>query len=78
MSEAPQGPVEDVEVTGIVRLGQFLKLAGAVGTGGEAREVLVAGEVEVNGEVEDRRGRQLSDGDVVEVGGHGWRVLVEG
>ena len=70
--------VEDVEVTGTVRLGQFLKLAGVVGSGGEAREVLASGAVEVNGEVDTRRGRQLSDGDLVEVGGHGWRVLVEG
>lgn len=69
---------EDVTVTGLVRLGQLLKLAGAVGTGGEAREVLAAGEVLVNGEVDDRRGRQLSDGDVVELGGQSWRVLVEG
>ena len=66
----------DVQVTGTVRLGQFLKLAGAVGSGGEAREVLSAGEVTVNGEVDERRGRQLSDGDVVEVGGQEWRVLV--
>ena len=69
---------EDVTVTGLVRLGQLLKLAGAVGSGGEAREVLAAGEVLVNGEVDDRRGRQMSDGDVVELGGHSWRVLVEG
>ncbi|WP_337059371.1 RNA-binding S4 domain-containing protein [Kineococcus sp. G2] len=66
----------DVEVTGTVRLGQFLKLVGAVDSGGEAREVLAAGEVSVNGEVDDRRGRQLADGDVVELGGQEWRVLV--
>ncbi|WP_432561190.1 RNA-binding S4 domain-containing protein [Kineococcus sp. SYSU DK003] len=68
----------DVEVTGIVRLGQFLKLSGAVDTGGEAREALVAGEVTVNDEPEDRRGRQLSDGDVVTFGEGSWRVLVTG
>lgn len=66
----------DVEVTGIVRLGQFLKLAGAVDSGGEAREVLQSGEVTVNEEPEDRRGRQLSDGDVVSLGDGSWRVLV--
>ena len=69
---------EDVPVTGLVRLGQLLKLAGAVESGGQAREVLAAGEVLVNGEVDERRGRQLSDGDVVELGGRSWRVLVEG
>jgi ribosome-associated protein len=72
------GTVLDVEVTGIVRLGQFLKLAGAVDSGGEAREVLQAGQVTVNEEPEDRRGRQLSDGDVVALGTGAWRVLVEG
>ena len=77
MSAAGPAP-RDVEVTGTVRLGQLLKLAGAVDSGGEARELLAAGEVRVNGEVEDRRGRQLDDGDVVELGGHSWRVLVEG
>ncbi|PRY17071.1 RNA-binding S4 domain-containing protein [Kineococcus rhizosphaerae] len=66
----------DVEVDGTVRLGQFLKLAGAVDSGGQAREVLQAGEVTVNSEPEDRRGRQLSDGDVVALGEGSWRVLV--
>ncbi|WP_369070564.1 MULTISPECIES: RNA-binding S4 domain-containing protein [Kineococcus] len=64
----------DVDVTGTVRLGQFLKLAGVVGTGGEARELLAGGDVTVSGEVEERRGRQLADGDVVEVAGRAWRV----
>jgi ribosome-associated protein len=51
-----------------IRLGQLLKLMGLVDTGGAAREVLAAGEVRVNGEVETRRGRQLAAGDVVEYG----------
>ncbi|MEZ0165767.1 RNA-binding S4 domain-containing protein [Kineococcus sp. LSe6-4] len=67
---------EEVEVTGVVRLGQFLKLAGAVDTGGQAREALLAGDVTVNGEAEDRRGRQLTDGDVVGLGGGTWAVRV--
>ncbi len=49
-----------------IRLDQFLKLAGAVGTGGMAKHVIQAGEVLVNGAVETRRRRQLRDGDVVE------------
>lgn len=73
------GPAaEVVEVTGVVRLGQFLKLAGAVDTGGQAREALVAGDVTVNGEPEDRRGRQLADGDVVGLGDGTWAVRVTG
>jgi ribosome-associated protein len=49
-------------------LGQALKAASLVGTGGEAKVLIQAGEVSVNGEVETRRGRKLEDGDVVEVG----------
>jgi ribosome-associated protein len=49
-------------------LGQALKAASLVGTGGEAKVVIQAGEVSVNGDVETRRGRRLREGDVVEVG----------
>ena len=49
-------------------LGQALKVASLVGSGGEAKVLIQAGEVLVNGEVETRRGRKLGAGDVVEVG----------
>jgi len=49
-------------------LGQTIKASGLVGTGGEAKVLIQAGEVSVNGEVETRRGRRLEEGDVVEVG----------
>jgi len=58
----------------IIRLGQFLKLANLVEHGAAAREVCAAGQVKVNGEVELRRGRQLREGDVVELGGQAARV----
>jgi len=48
-------------------LGQALKVASLVGSGGEAKVLIQAGEVLVNGEVETRRGRKLENGDVVEV-----------
>ncbi len=51
-----------------IRLGQLLKLAGFAGTGSDAKVLLELGEVEVNGEPESRRGRQLQVGDVVECG----------
>jgi ribosome-associated protein len=57
-----------------IRLGQFLKLADAVDQGSDAREVLASGSVRVNGEVESRRGRQLSIGDVVTVPPRAYRV----
>lgn len=49
-------------------LGQALKAAGVVGTGGEAKVLIQTGGVRVNGEVETRRGRKLASGDVIEVG----------
>jgi ribosome-associated protein len=51
-----------------IRLGQLLKLAGVVDSGGEAKDLLADGAVSVNGELEERRGRQLRSGDVVRVG----------
>ena len=65
-------PIRDASI----RLGQLLKLADLVDDGGEAKEVLLRGLVEVNGEVEIRRGRQVVPGDVVTVGDR--RVVVEG
>jgi ribosome-associated protein len=50
-----------------IRLGQLLKLADVVDSGGEARDLLEHEEVLVNGERETRRGRQLHGGDVVTV-----------
>jgi ribosome-associated protein len=60
-----------------IRLGQFLKLANLVESGAEAKPVIQAGQVLVNGEVETRRGRQLVLGDVVELGGLAARVADE-
>ncbi len=52
-----------------IRLGQLLKLADLVESGAEVKDVLISGAVRVNGEPEERRGRQLRTGDVVQVEG---------
>jgi ribosome-associated protein len=54
-----------------IRLGQFLKLADLAESGAEARELVTDGAVSVNGETDERRGRQLVPGDVVSVSGPG-------
>jgi len=60
--------VRDLTIRGdMIRLGQLLKLAGVVDTGGELKALLAESDVLVNGELEDRRGRQLHRGDVVRV-----------
>ncbi|MET7998535.1 RNA-binding S4 domain-containing protein [Amycolatopsis sp. NPDC005232] len=70
-------PVRDVPITGEpIRLGQFLKLAGLAEDGGHAKDLIENEAVTVNDEVETRRGRQLSDGDVVAVGGDRGRVTL--
>ncbi|MDK8870900.1 hypothetical protein HMPREF2678_07530 [Corynebacterium sp. HMSC058E07] len=48
-----------------IKLGQFIKLANLVETGGEAKEAIAAGAVQVNGEVDTRRGKTLRPGDEV-------------
>jgi ribosome-associated protein len=59
--EVPEVPIRDASI----RLGQFLKLADLVDTGADVKPLLADGDVQVNGEVETRRGRQLVAGDVV-------------
>jgi len=58
----------------VIRLGQFLKLADVVVAGSDAKLLLADGGVQVNGDVETRRGRQLVKGDVVRVGERELRV----
>lgn len=48
-----------------IKLGQFIKLASLVETGGAAKEVIADGRVTVNGATDTRRGKTLHDGDVV-------------
>ena len=68
-------PMRDVSIRDdTIRLGQALKLAGLAGSGGEARALIEAGAVRVNGEVETRRGRQLRRGDVVALSDEAVRI----
>ena len=61
----------------MIRLGQLLKLAGIVGGGGDAKAFLAEESVLVNGEPDNRRGRQLHPGDVVLVAGLELRLTSE-
>lgn len=53
----------------MIKLQAFLKLKGAVDTGGQAKMVIQEGFVKVNGEICTQRGHQLQEGDKVEFGG---------
>lgn len=69
-------PIDDVPIRdSMIRLGQLLKLANLVEDGVEAAELIKNGLVKVNGEIDDRRGRQLHNGDVVTVNGQSVRVV---
>ena len=61
--------------TEYVTLGQFLKRADVIDSGGAAKIFLAEYIVLVNGEQEDRRGRKLYDGDQVEIPGVGQYLI---
>jgi len=50
-----------------INLTQALKLANCVQSGGEAKSLIAAGVVRVNGEVELRKRRQMAPGDVIDI-----------
>ena len=68
-------PIDDVSIGGeVIRLGQFLKFAGLLDSGGNVKGAINNGNVAVNGEVDRRRGRQLQLGDIVSFDGRKVRV----
>ena len=60
--------------TEYIQLDQALKLAGLVGSGGEAKAAIQGGSVLVNGATETRRGRKLRPQDVIEFDGIVMRI----
>ena len=64
-----------VEITSeFIKLDSFLKLANAVGSGGMAKNLILAEEVTVNGEICTMRGKKLYDGDRVTFAGNTYVV----
>ena len=67
---------KDISInTDYITLGQFLKLADVISTGGEAKAFLQNNEVVINDEIDCRRGRKLREGDIVEVLGKSFRII---
>ena len=60
--------------TEFIKLDALLKFAGAVETGGEAKQVIQDGEVSVNGEICTMWGKKMRPGDIAEL--DGVRILV--
>lgn len=60
--------MEEIKIeTEYIKLDQFLKLAAVVQTGGQAKELILNGEVIVNGEVCTQRGKKLRISDTIKV-----------
>lgn len=60
--------------TEFITLGQLLKDAGVISTGGQAKWFLKENSVLLNGSPEDRRGKKLRSGDVVVVGNQTFEI----
>jgi ribosome-associated protein len=63
--------------TEFITLGQFLKLADVIQSGGMAKWFLSENDIFINGEQDQRRGRKLRVGDKVEIPGHGEFFITE-
>ena len=57
-----------------IRLGQAFKKAGIVGSGSDAKAVILNGEVKVNGSTEERRGKKLYPGDTISFNGEVFQI----
>lgn len=60
--------------TEYIKLDQFLKWTGTAESGVDAKDMILGKKVKVNGETEERRGRKLRAGDVVEAAGKVFEV----
>ena len=58
-----------------IRLGQAMKLAGILFLGSDIKYEIVDGNVKVNGEVEERRGRKLHKGDIFTYQGQDYKIV---
>ena len=63
--------------TEFIKLQDALKYANIVYSGGEAKQVIVDGQVSVNGEVCTMRGKKLYDGDKFSFMGHCFVIVHE-
>ena len=60
--------------TEYITLGQFLKLADIIQSGGEAKSFLAQNKVEIDGISDSRRGRKLRGGEIIEILGQNYEI----
>lgn len=61
--------------TDFIKLDQFLKYESIAGTGGEAKNIIIEGNIKVNGNIEKARGKKLRKGDVIEAFGEEIKLI---
>ncbi|AWI07494.1 S4 domain-containing protein YaaA [Clostridium drakei] len=68
--------MKEIEInTDIIKLDSFLKWCGAVSLGSEAKMFIQDGLIKVNNEIEVRRGKKLTKGDIVEFDGETYKII---
>jgi ribosome-associated protein len=68
--------LKEIEVkTDIIKLDSFLKWSGITSQGSDAKFLIQNGDIKLNGEVETRRGKKLSKGDIVEFEGECYKLI---
>ena len=60
-----------------ITLGQFLKFSGQISTGGEVKNFLEESTIFVNNITENRRGKKLFSGDLIEINGQNFKIKLE-
>jgi len=67
--------IKEIEINDdFITLGQFLKIADLISSGGEAKRFLMENSVLINKEEDTRRGRKLHKGDIVEIGSEVYKI----
>lgn len=70
--------MEEIKIhTEYIKLDDLLKFAGIIGSGGQAKAVILDGLVKVNGEVCTMRGKKLRGGEIIEFLGNKLKVIKE-
>lgn len=67
-------PTQISITTEYITLGQFLKLADIIESGGEAKSFLASNKVTIDGAEDNRRGRKLRGGEVLEIKGQVYEI----
>lgn len=70
--------MEEIKIhTEYIKLDDLLKFAGILGSGGQAKAVILDGLVKINGEVCTMRGKKLRGGEIIEFMGNKLKVIKE-